>query len=112
MEGELFVLPWLGSGHVDHGHIDGENHPIELLWNPEHDTPDTTIATCWLDPVTEQPRSKAEPGVDWTAVGLPQNEVLQWLEGEYLNDHVIGDPALLILHAALDRVAGLDDLDE
>ena len=111
MEGELFVLPWLGAGHVDHGHIDGDNHPIALLWNPEDNAPDITIATAWLDPNTEQPVAKAEPGIDWAAVGLPREEVLSWLEGEYLNDHVIADPALLIVHAALDRIAGLDELE-
>jgi len=109
MEGELFVLPWLGSGHVDHGHIEGDNHPIALLWNPDHDTPDITLAVAWLDPRTETPKARAERGIDWDRVGLPKEEVLAWLEGEYLNEHVIADPALLILHAALDRIAGLDE---
>ena len=32
VEGELLTLPWLGAGTVGHDHIEGENHPIALLW--------------------------------------------------------------------------------
>lgn len=32
--GELLTLPWLGSGTVDHEHIDGDHHPIALVWTP------------------------------------------------------------------------------
>jgi hypothetical protein len=79
-----------------------------LLWNADHITADTPIASAWTDPDTGNPRAKAEPGVDWTAVGLPEDEVLSWLEGLYLNHHVIADPASLIVRAALDRIAGID----
>lgn len=108
VEGELLMLPWLGAGHVDHQHADGRDHPIVLLWNADHITADTPIASAWTDPDTGNPRAKAERGVDWTAVGLPEDEVLSWLEGLYLNHHVIADPASLIVRAALDRIAGID----
>jgi hypothetical protein len=108
MEGELFLLPWLGSGHVENEHVDGPNHPIVLLWNPEHDTPDVPIARAWLDPRTGEPRAKAESRVDWLAVGLPKEEVLTWLEGVYLNHHVIEGPAEALLRASLERIAGVD----
>lgn len=108
IEGEQLMLPWLGSGHVDHEHIEGENHPIALLWNPEHGTPDTPIAKAWLDPQTGEPRAQAERGVDWAAVGLYEAEVVSWVESLYLNQHVIADPASLILQAALERIAGID----
>ena len=108
MEGELLVLPWLGSGHVESEHTDGPDHPIVLLWNPEHAQPDIPIARAWLNPKTGEPKSKAEFRVDWTAVGMPKAEVLSWLEGVYLNHHVLEDPAEAILRAALERIAGID----
>jgi len=110
MEGELFMLPWLGAGHYDHVHLDGPNDPIALVWDRDSENPDTAIARAWLDPITELPRSEAVRGVDWTEVGMPQAEVLSWFEGFYLNHHVIADPALLIVQAALRRIAGLDEL--
>jgi hypothetical protein len=111
MEGELFILPWLGSGYVENEHVDGPHHPIVLLWNPRQDTPDIPIARAWLDPRSGEPRSKAENRVDWTEVGLPKAEVLSWLEGVYLNHHVLEDPAESVLRAALNRIAGVTSRD-
>jgi hypothetical protein len=107
LEGELMVLPWLGSGSVENEHIDGDNHPIELLWDPQGEAPSIRIARAWLDPRTGDPRTAAEPGVDWNAVGMPAAEVLSWLEGVYLNHHVIAHPAQVIMRAALERLAGI-----
>lgn len=108
IEGEILTLPWLGAGRVDQQHIDGDNHPIELLWTPLHEEPDRPIARAWLDPRTEQSRCSSVPGVDWNDVGLAEAEVLSWLEGVYLNHHVIEDPASAIFMAALERIAGVD----
>ncbi len=108
IEGEILTLPWLGSGSVDQRHVEGENHPIELLWNPRDEEPDRPIARAWLDPRKDEPRCASVPGVDWTEVGLTEKEVLAWLEGIYLNHHVIEDPASAIFLAALERVAGID----
>ena len=107
LEGELMLLPWLGSGSVEHNHIDGDNHPIELLWDPHGDAPSIRIARAWLDPRSGKPRTVAEPSIDWDAVGMPASEVLGWLEGVYLNDHVIAHPAEVIMRAALERLAGI-----
>ncbi|UYN83746.1 MAG: hypothetical protein KIT89_00390 [Microcella sp.] len=108
LEGELMLLPWLGSGSVEHEHIDGDHHPIELLWDPLGVEPSIRIARAWLDPRTDAPRAAAEPGIDWNAVGMPPAEVLTWLEGVYLNHHVIAHPAHVIVQAALERLAGID----
>jgi len=107
LEGELMLLPWLGSGSVEHNHIDGDNHPIELLWDPHGVAPSIRIARAWLDPRSGKPRTVAEPGTDWDAVGMPAPEVLDWLEGVYLNHHVIAHPAEVIVRAALERLAGI-----
>jgi hypothetical protein len=107
LEGELMLLPWLGSGSVEHEHIDGDNHPIELLWDARGESPGIRIARAWLDPRSETPRMVAEPGTDWNAVGMPEGEVLAWLEGVYLNHHVIAHPAQVIMRAALERLAGI-----
>ena len=107
LEGEQLMLPWLGSGHIADEHLDGPDHLIALLWNPEHEEPDIPIARVWLNPKTGEPRARAETGVDWAAVGLTKQEVLSWAESLYLNNHVIGDPAQMILRAALERMAGL-----
>jgi hypothetical protein len=101
LEGELMLLPWLGSGSVEHEHIDGDHHPIELLWDPQGESPSIRIARAWLDPRTDDPRTAAEPGIDFNAVGMPAAEVLTWLEGVYLNHHVIAHPAQVIMRAAL-----------
>jgi len=107
LEGEFMLLPWLGSGSVEHEHIDGDHHPIELLWDPRGESPSIRIARAWLDPRTDDPRTKAEPDIDWDAVGMPKGEVLAWLEGVYLNHHVIAHPAQVIMRAALERLAGI-----
>lgn len=107
LEGEQLMLPWLGAGHVGHDHIDGPNHPIALLWNVEHAEPNEQLATAWTDPVTGQPAVQARPFVNWDAVGLSEHEVLEWLEGLYLNHHLLADPEELILRAGLERIAGL-----
>lgn len=107
LEGELMLLPWLGSGSVEHEHIDGDHHPIELLWDPQGESPSIRIARAWLDPRTDNPRTAAEPGIDWNAVGMPAPEVLTWLDGVYLNHHVIAHPAQVIMRAALERLAGI-----
>ncbi|MGL4339544.1 MAG: hypothetical protein ACRCSP_03845 [Rhodoglobus sp.] len=108
VEGELMTLPWLGAGTVQHDHIEGENHPIALAWSPDDTTPDGLIAEAWTDPQTGTPRSHALPGVDWEKVGLPAAEVLPWLEGIYLNHHVIPDAEGTLLAVVLRRLGGLD----
>jgi hypothetical protein len=107
LEGEQLMLPWLGAGHVGHDHIDGPNHPIALLWNVDHAEPNEPLATAWTDPTTGQPAVLAKPFVNWDVVGLPEQEVLEWLEGLYLNHHLLADPEELILRAGLERIAGL-----
>nr|BFF12934.1 hypothetical protein GCM10025699_42370 [Microbacterium flavescens] len=62
-------------------------------------------------PGTEQPVTRALPGVDWDAVGWPADEVLAWLEGIYLNHHVLPDPAGTILTGVLERLGGIDGTD-
>ncbi|GAA1215919.1 hypothetical protein [Rhodoglobus aureus] len=109
VEGELLTLPWLGAGSVTHDHIDGENHPIALAWGAGESEPDQPIAEAWTDARTGSPRSKALPGVDWDIIGLPADEVLPWLEGIYLNHHVIPDAAGTLLNAVLRRLGGLDE---
>ncbi|MBF4579224.1 hypothetical protein [Frigoribacterium sp. VKM Ac-2530] len=117
IEGELLTLPWLGAGHVEHDHVDEapddvREHPIALLWAAdEHRTPDQPIAEAWLTPGTEQTVTRALPGVDWAAVGMPADEVLPWLEGIYLNHHVLPDPAGTILTGVLERLGGIDGID-
>ncbi|ROQ39650.1 hypothetical protein EDF46_1282 [Frondihabitans sp. PhB188] len=108
IEGELLTLPWLGSGAVDHEHIDGEHHPIALLWSASEGAAEVAIAEARLDPATELPVTSALPGIDWTAVGLPADEVLSWLEGIYLNHHVLPDAVGTILTAALEGMGGVD----
>ena len=108
IEGEILTLPWLGSGYVSHEHLDGDNHPIALLWNPDHDDPDRGIARAWLDPATGEPGTAVEPGIDWLAVGLSESEVLGWLEGTYLNHHIIPDAESALMHAVLERLGGID----
>lgn len=107
IEGELLTLPWLGSGHVDHEHIDGDNHPIALLWTAADGAPDLAIAEARLDPATELPVTSARPGIDWNEVGMPADEVLAWLEGIYLNHHVLPDAVGTLLTAALERMGGV-----
>ena len=111
IEGEILTLPWLGSGEVSNEHLDGDNHPIALLWNPEHGDPNQTIARAWLDPATDEPVTMAEPGVDWNVVGLLEDEVLGWLEGIYLNHHITPDAEAELIHAVLKRMGGLETLD-
>lgn len=71
VEGELMTLPWLGAGTVTHEHIEGEDHPIALLWTPLTAEPDQPIAEAWLDSVTELPRTKALPGSTGPRSGCP-----------------------------------------
>lgn len=108
IEGELLTLPWLGAGVVDNDHIDGDNHPIALLWAPVEGAVPLPIAEARLDPSTEQPVTSALPGVDWAEVGMPADEVLSWLEGIYLNHHVLPDAVGTLLTAALERMGGVD----
>ena len=109
IEGEILTLPWLGSGSVSQDHVDGENHPIALLWNPvDGAAPDRTIARAWLDPVSGEPVTSAERNVEWSAVGLDRDEVLSWLEGIYLNHHITPDAEIELVHAVLERMGGLD----
>lgn len=105
--GELLTLPWLGSGRVEHEHIDGDNHPIGLLWNVRGDEPDVQIARAWLDEASGEPRTAAEPGVDWAAVAMSKEEVLGWLIGIYTNHHVAPTPEAQIMRAALERMGGI-----
>lgn len=111
IEGEIMTLPWLGSGTVSNEHLDGDNHPIALLWNPDHGEPNQTIARAWLDATTDEPVTMAEPGIDWHLVGLLEYEVLGWLEGIYLNHHITPDAEAELIHAVLERMGGLDSLD-
>jgi hypothetical protein len=111
--GEQMMLPWLGSGHTDHLHVDDEDRSLLLTWDPNEADADTDadagtpIVRAWLNPVTGEPTSEAVAGVDWVAVGLPAEEARAWFESFYLNHEVLGDPAELIIRAALNRIAGL-----
>lgn len=104
--GEQMMLPWLGSGRTDHLHADDEERSLLLTWNPDQADPETPIVRAWLDVETGEPASEAVLGVDWVAVGLPEEEVRAWFEAFYLNHEVLGDPAELIMRAALNRIAG------
>ena len=107
IEGEILTLPWLGSGEVSDEHLDGDNHPIALIWTPERG-PAKTIATAWVDPETSEPRTEAEAGIDWVRVGLPADEVLPWLESRYMNHHITPDAEIELVHAVLERMGGVD----
>lgn len=106
IEGEILTLPWLGSGEVDDEHLDGDNHPIALIWTPERGTA-KTIATAWIDQATSEPRTEAADGIDWETVGLPADEVLPWLESRYMNHHITPDAEIELLHAVLERMGGV-----
>jgi hypothetical protein len=106
LEGDVMMLPWLGSGHIDHTHEEGDTDPIALVWTPEGDDDHRTIARAWMD--GENVRSSAEPGVDWAAVGLDEAEVLAWLEALYINDNLVVSPAETVFRAAIARMAGID----
>lgn len=108
VEGELMTLPWLGAGVVGNDHVDGEGHPIALYWGADGNEPDIAIAEAWLDASTEQPQTRAVDGVDWNEIGLSADEVLAWLEGIYLNHHVIPAAEGTLLDAVLLRMGGLD----
>jgi hypothetical protein len=108
VEGELLTLPWLGAGSVSNDHIDGDGHPIVLYWGAGTADPDVPIAEARLDPDTDEPVTRGIPGVDWGQVGLPEDEVLDWLKGIYLNHHVIPAAEGTLLDAVLRRLGGLD----
>lgn len=112
LEGEMMTLPWLGSGSVDHNHIEGDHHPIELLWNAHGLEPDVPIARAWLNPGTDEPNAVGLPGVNWVEVGLTERDTVDWLEGIYLNHHVIADPVDTLFDAVLRRIGGLDPRTE
>ncbi len=109
VEGELMTLPWLGAGTVTNDHVDGEGHRIALFWGPGDSEPDQPIAEAWLEPDSEEPQTRGTPGVNWDEVGLPEDEVLDWLKGIYLNHHVIPPAEGTLLEAVLRRLGGLDD---
>lgn len=108
VEGELLTLPWLGAGTVSNDHIEGDGHPIVLYWGAGSTEPDVPIAEARLD-ADEQPVTRAVAGVDWTEIGLPEDEVLDWLKGIYLNHHVIPAAEGTLLDAVLRRLGGLDE---
>jgi hypothetical protein len=110
IEGEILTLPWLGAGSVDDEHLDGDNHPIALVWTPERG-PAKTIATAWIDPETDEPKTAAEAGIDWDEVGLPADEVLPWLESRYMNHHITPDAEIELVHAVLERMGGIDGIN-
>lgn len=108
VEGELMTLPWLGAGAVANDHVEGEGHPIALYWGAGDSEPDLPIAEAWLHPETEEPLTRAVGGIDWSEIGLPEDEVLEWLKGIYLNHHVIPAAEGTLLEAVLRRLGGLD----
>jgi hypothetical protein len=108
VEGEILTLPWLGAGEVNHDHLDGNDHPIALVWVADAGGSSIPIARAWLDQSTGEPATSAEPGIDWEAVGMPRDEVLSWLEDTYVNHHVIDDAGSALLRAVLERMGGLD----
>lgn len=108
VEGELMTLPWLGAGTVSNDHVDGDGHPVALYWGEGDREPDVAIAEARLDPETEEPVMRAIQDVDWAAVGLPEDEVLEWFASIYLNHHVIPAAEGTLLEAVLRRLGGLD----
>jgi hypothetical protein len=109
IEGELMTLPWLGAGVVTNDHVEGEGHRVALYWAAsDTEEPDLAIAEAWLHPETEDVLTQAVPGIDWNAIGLPADEVLEWLASIYLNHHVIPAAEGTLLDAALRRLGGLD----
>jgi hypothetical protein len=107
ISGEIFMLPWLGSGHVDHHDVEGENHLVELVWSPEHDEPTTAIARAWRDPVTGNPVTEPHPDTDWGQVALTREETLHWFEQLYTNHHMDNAAEDQIMNAVLSRMGGL-----
>ena len=85
--------------------LNDRRHSLALLTDKAHSK---AIAEARLEPATEKPVTNAVAGIDWTAVGMPADEVLSWLEGIYLNHHVLPDAAGSILSAVLERLGGID----
>lgn len=111
VEGELLTLPWLGAGTVTNNHIDGDGHRVALFWGEGESEPDMPIAEAWLGDDPEEPLTEGVPGVDWSRIGLPEDEVLEWLKSIYLNHHVIPAAEGTLLAAVLRRMGGLDAED-
>ncbi|CAN5301272.1 hypothetical protein BH11ACT4_BH11ACT4_10470 [soil metagenome] len=109
VEGELMTLPWLGAGTVSNDHVEGEGHRVALFWGEGDSEPDLPIAEAWLGEDPDEPLTKGVPGIDWTRIGLPEDEVLDWLKSIYLNHHVIPAAEGTLLDAVLRRLGGLDD---
>ncbi len=109
VEGELLTLPWLGAGSVANDHVEGEGHRVALFWGEGESEPDIPIAEAWLEDDPEEPLTKAVPGIDWVKIGLPEEEVLEWLKSIYLNHHVIPAAEGTLLGAVLRRLGGLDE---
>lgn len=112
IEGELMTLPWLGAGAVANDHVDGDGHPVALYWSESGREPELAIAEARMRPETGEPVTRAMPGVDWDAVGLPRDEVLEWFASIYLNHHVIPAAEGTLLEAVLRRLGGLDTAGE
>ncbi len=111
VEGELMTLPWLGAGTVANDHVEGEGHRVALYWAPSDSEPDRPIAEVWLGDDPEEPMAKAVAGVEWLEIGLPEDEVLDWLKSIYLNHHVIPAAEGTLLDSVLRRLGGLDRQD-
>jgi hypothetical protein len=111
VEGELMTLPWLGAGAVTNDHVDGDGHPVALYWGDGTGEPELPIAEASLDPETGEPMTRSVPGIDWDAIGLPEDEVLEWFASIYLNHHVIPAAEGTLLEAVLRRLGGLDAVE-
>lgn len=108
VEGELLTLPWLGAGTVSNDHIEGDGHRVALFWGEGDAEPDLPIAEAWLGDDPEEPLTQAVAGIDWVKIGLPEDEVLEWLKSIYLNHHVIPAAEGTLLAAVLRRLGGID----
>ena len=69
IEGELLTLPWLGSGAVEHDHIEGDDHPIALTWTPQGASDGVAIAEAWLDPRTTSICTRSASAKVWPRPG-------------------------------------------
>ena len=104
--GEAEPQIWTGTGAAWHLHDEDRDGDAELLWVPPGAEDHIHLGSVILSPETGLPATFANPGIDWSDVGMSEDDAMDWLLREHRNCVWASDIHDAVTEQVLNMLAG------
>jgi len=84
-EGQAEPQIWTGAGEGWHLHDEERDGDAELLWTPAGSDDHIHLGAVIVSPETGLAATFANPGIDWSEIGMSEVDAMDWLLREHRN---------------------------